>query len=181
MFHTHTHTSQYTNKYTNCGLEFHNLKTIYTSYYEQNLLLYILQWYITSGNIHFLDFLCYPLFTNTNMEHKFSYALDACSLLKGWRNSYRGGSCRWWYFVQMLGVASSNWPNWVSIPPPPLTRGWWQNLSVKWCVRFCVSETRKTDKIHKLNGTKTSYFLTHGVLVTWMPVTHAPIVSFWTY
>jgi len=68
---THTNTSQSANKYTNCGLEFHDPKTIHTSYYKQNLVLYILWWYITCGNIYFLDFLCYPLFTNTSMEHNF--------------------------------------------------------------------------------------------------------------
>ena len=43
----------------------------------------------------------------------------------------------------MLELASSNGPNWVAIPPPPLTWGWWHNLSVKLCVRFCVFEPRK--------------------------------------
>jgi hypothetical protein len=123
-----------------------------------NKFLYILWWYITSGNIHSMDFLCYPLFKNTNMEHNFSYAFHTCSLVKGWRNSYRSGSFRRWYSVQMLELASSNGPNWVAIPPSPLTWWWIHDCQWNYVLGFTIFNPRKQTKIHKLNGTKTSYF-----------------------
>jgi hypothetical protein len=96
---THTNISQAARKYMNCESEFHSLKIMRAIQWTKPYIIHFDDGISHLANIHFLDFVYYPLFKNTNKEHNFSDMFCAHSLVKEWWNIYWGWFFRWWHFA----------------------------------------------------------------------------------